>query len=267
MFDKKAGLPVLRLAGMFLLTLGFLGGQASNAFAHARTYVWNQEYQTLPKGQFELESHTQVKVPKMGEHSGKNDWVYEEELEYGVTDRLNISHYQQWLTANHEGVDAAGVAVKDVTRYAGFKFETKYRIGEKGRYWVDPLLYFEYEYEPQDRKDGAPHVSEGKIVLSKDFGRFNVVYNQVMESKLGHKGRTEHEYTFGVNYELLEGFRAGMEMKGQYWNPSSNRNEIALGPTLAYEAKYFWVAAGVLFGANHAADDFQARVSVGIPIG
>ena len=196
-----------------------------------------------------------------------NEWKYEEELEYGLTDHLNISHYEMWQTANHEGLDGNGIPNKDVSRYAGFKFETKYRIGEKGKYWVDPLLYFEYEYEPQERKEGAPHVLEGKIVISKDFGKLNATYNQIMESQLGHKGRTEHEYTVGLNYELLEGFRAGVEIKGQYWNPGSNRNEIALGPTVAYEGKYFWVALGVLIGANHEADDFQGRVSVGIPIG
>ncbi len=257
----------VRAVVVLALIFNILAGHAGFALAHARTYVWNQEYQTLPQGQFELESHTQVKVPDMGKHSGENTWKFEEEVEYGVTDRLTIAHYQQWERMNHEGVDDEGVPVKDFTRYTGFKFETKYRIGEKGKYWIDPLVYLEYEYEPQDRKDGAPHVLEGKIVLSKDFGKFNATYNQIMESKLGHKGRTEHEYTLGLNYEVLEGFRAGGEIKGQYWNPGSNRNEIAIGPTLAYEAKYFWVAMGVLIGANHAADDFQGRVSVGIPIG
>ena len=266
-FGKKAGKCILRLGLAFFVAFHVFAGHAGQAFAHARTYVWNQEYQTLPQGTFELESHTQIKVPDMGKHSGENSWKFEEELEYGITDRLNISHSEQWETGNREGLDDNAIPNKDVTQYAGFKFETKYRIGEKGKYWVDPLLYFEYEYEPQERFEGAPHVLEGKIVLSKDFGKVNATYNQIMESQLGDKGRTEHEFTFGLNYELLEGFQAGVETKGQYWNPGSNRNEVALGPTLAYEGKYFWVAAGILIGANHAADDFQARISVGIPLG
>ncbi len=250
-----------------MLTMGVLGTMQREAWAHARTYVWTQEYQTLPQGAFEVESHTQVKVPDMGRHSGENTWKYEEELEYGVTDRLNIAHYEAWNTGNHAGVDDDGVAKKDTTKYGGFKFETKYSLGEKGKYWVDPLIYLEYEYEPQERFEGAPHVLEGKVVLSKDFGKLNVAYNQIMESKLGHKGRTEHEYSLGANYELVEGVHAGLEVVGQYWNPSVNKNEIALGPTLAYESKYFWIAAGVLIGANQVADNFQGRVSVGIPIG
>ena len=244
-----------------------MGYAAEPAFAHARHYAFNQEYQTLPKGMFELENHTTVSVPRMGKHSGENFWGYEEELEYGVTDHLNISNYEAWGTENKEGVDDDGVPNKDVTKYAGFKFEVKYRIGEKGKYWVDPLIYMEYAYDPRERKDGAPHEFENKIVLSKDFGKWNATYNQIMDSHLGHKGRTEQEFTFGLNYELLPGFRGGYEMKGQYWNPGVNRNELAMGPALAYEGKYFWISAGVLFAATHITDDFQATVNVGIPIG
>ncbi len=256
-----------RLGAYFLAVVVLVSANMPSAFAHARTYVWNQEYKTLPQGQFELESHTTVKAPRMGKHSSANSWKYEEELEYGILDRWTVAHYQQWETQNQEGLDDSGVANKDVTKYSGFKFETKYRIGDKGKYWVDPLLYFEYAYDPRDRFSGAPHVLEGKVVLSKDIKKFNVTYNQIMESGLGHKGRTEHEFTFGANYELLEGFRPGFEMKGQLWNPGSNKNELGLGPTLAYEGKYFWVAGGVLLAANHHADDFQAKVSVGVPFG
>ena len=244
-----------------------LGGASQPAYAHARHYAFNQEYQTLPQGLFEVESHTTAAVPRVGKHSSENSWLYEEELEYGVTDHLNIAHYQQWGTENKEGLDDDGVPNKDVTRYAGFKFETKYRIAEKGKYWVDPLIYIEYAYDPRSRKEGAPHEFENKIVLSKDFGKWNATYNQIMDSKLGHKGRTEQEFTFGLNRELLSGFHAGFEMKGQYWNPGRNRNELAMGPVLACEGKYFWIAAGVLFGATRVTDDFQASVSVGIPIG
>ena len=266
-FKRTAGFGGFRFLIGILLALGFLGVQSKQAFAHARTYVWTQEYKTLPKGGAEIESHTISKVPDVGKHSGENSWTYEQELEYGVTDHLSVSHYEQWETGNREGFDDNGVPNKDVTKYAGFKFESKYRIGESGKYWVDPLVYFEYEYDPRERFEGAPHTLESKIILSKDFGRFNATYNQIMDSKLGHKGRTEHEYTLGFNYEVLEGFRTGVEVSGQYWNPSVNRNEIAVGPTLAYEGKYFWIAVGVLIGANHIADDFRANVSVGIPIG
>ncbi len=256
-------LKIQTAAYLLFQGLFFLLG-TKEASAHARTYVFNQEYRTLPQGTFEVESHTEFEVPDRHQ-TNDNEFTYEGEVEYGVTDRWNISNYQKWVTENHAGYDDDGLPAKDSTRYHGFKFESKYRIGEKGKYFVDPLLYVEWATDPtkQDNKNSI----ESKIVLSKDFDKLNVVYNQVMENDLGGGGRTTHEYTFGFNYEVLESFRLGMEAEGTYWTPSSNRNEIAMGPVGAYEGRYFWVAIGALFGVNHAANDVEARISVGVPIG
>lgn len=254
---ETAGFKPFRSVSVFLLCVSLLGGYAGRAFAHARSYVFNQEYQTLPKGTFEIESHTTLKVPRH-EHSNVNAWNFQEELEYGVTDHLNLANYQVWERQNKRNDD-------DITKYAGFFWEAKYRIGEKGKYGVDPLLYFEYKYDPRSRLSGAAHTLESKIILSKDFGKWNAVYNQVMESKLGEKGRTDHKFTAGLNYEVLEGSHVGIETKVDYWRAGSHRNRIAVGPTIAYEHKYFWIAWGIAFGVNHHADDYESRISFGVP--
>ena len=258
---------ICNLFKYILLQVSFLCGlfyfSSGSALAHERHYVFNQEYQTLPKGGMEIESHTEFKVPAW-RRSNTNDIVYQGELEYGVTDHWTISHYETWQTQNQGGTDEDGNRLKDRTTYHGFKFETKYRLFEKGKLWVDPLIYLEWETDP--RKDKNPNSIEGKIVLSRDFGKFNITYNQIIDSELGSGGRTEHEFTVGMNCEILEDLHAGMEIQGNYWKPSSNRNEFALGPALSYASKYFWVAAGILFGVNHAADDFDARVMAGIPL-
>ena len=248
----------LGMISLFLLSIFSLN---ENAFAHARNYVWTEEYKTLPKNTFESESRVAFKVPH-GQQSNENTIEYQEELEYGITDHWNIAHYEFWKTKNQAGVDDNGEPLKDSTTYEGFKFETKYRLGEKGKFWLDPLLYLELETDV--REEHRNNKLEGKIVLSKDFGKFNVAYNQIMESELDRGGRTEHEYRVGASYEIFSGMHAGGELVGNYWKPSSNRNEISIGPTLAYEAKYFWIASGIALGANHEADDFQARIILGI---
>ncbi len=246
------------------LTLAGLTAFTAPIFAHERHYVFNAEYRTIPQGEFEVEQSTTSKVPHWNT-SNENTFDYETEIEYGITDQWTIAHYENWQTENHAGYDDDGLPAKDVTKYSGFKFETKYRIGEKGKYWVDPLIYLEIAHDPREPR--APVVLEEKIVLSKDFGKLNFTYNQIMESVANRGGRTEHEFTFGSSYELPASFRLGAEFKGQYWNPEGHRNELAMGPTLAWSGKYFWVAAGALFGLNRAQDDTQARVIVGIPIG
>ena len=245
----------LKAAGLLLLSM-WVGG-VPDASAHERHYVWSAEYQTLPQGMFEVENYTTAKVPDF-KKTNANTWEYKTELEYGLTDRITIAHYEHWITQNK-------VRGKDATKYSGFDFEIKYSIGEVGKYWVDPLLYFEIKHDP--RKKDTPIVLEEKLVLSKNLGKLNITYNQIMESGTGHKGRTEHEFTLGFNYALTDSLRLGLETKGQYWNPENHRNELALGPTVSYSHKYFWVAVGTLFGVNRAADDWQTRLIVGIPIG
>ena len=230
---------------------------AQDVFAHARTYVWTEEYHTIPKGGAEVEGWTTFDVPD-GSVTNANEIEYQTELEYGVTDHWVVSHYERLITQNQPGND-------DATNYEGFKFETKYRFGEKGKYWLDPLLYA--EWATNFRNHDNPNALEWKLVLSKDLGKWNVTYNQIMENELGKGGRTTHEFSAGANYEVVESIRVGGEFTGEYWAPGSHRNKLSMGPTIAYEHKYFWVAIGALFGLNREADDHEVRVIVGIPIG
>lgn len=245
---KKLGLAItLVLLTVFTYT--------QDLYAHARSYVWTEEYHTLPKGGREVEVWTTLEVPD-GSQTNVNAWKYQGELEYGVTDHWTLAHYERLKTENQIGED-------DATNYEGFKFESKYRIGEKGTYWVDPLVYVEWATD--FREEEHPNEIETKIVLSKSFGKLNVTYNQIFEFELGENGRMTPEFRAAASYEILPDVQAGVEFSGEYWHPSSHRNELSVGPTIAYEHKYFWVAAGTLFSVNHAADDHEARVIVGVP--
>jgi len=245
-----------KLGTVMVIALMIFALPIKNALAHLRTYAFTEEYRTIPQGNFEFEGWTTFKVPD-GSKANENTIDYQSELEYGVTDRLTIANYERWQTKNVAGSD-------DSTVYTGFKFETKYRIGEKGQHWVDPLIYVEWATDPREHEHH--NEIETKLVLSKDINsKLNVVYNQIMENELARDGRTTHEFSSGISYEILPEVRVGMEFHGDLWHPSSHRNELFLGPTVAWENKYFWVVAGASFGLNHAADDHQVRLIVGIP--
>ncbi len=243
----------LGLTAAFILLAVFM--YTKDVFAHERTYVWTEGYNALPKGEHEIESFVTLQVPNGGQ-TNANTWEYKGELEYGVTDHWALAHGERLKTQNQVGND-------DSTNYEGFEFESRYRFGEKGKYWVDPLIFLEWATD--FREKDHPNSLEGKIVLSKDLGKLNITYNQVLGSELGEKGRTTPEFSVAANYEVLPNVHVGGEFVGQYWAPSSHRNELSLGPTLAYENKHFWVAAGTLFAVNHAANDHEARVIVGVP--
>lgn len=228
---------------------------ASNLYAHTRSYVFSEEYRTIPQGMFEIESWVKLKVPNK-QKTNIHTWEWQEEFEYGVTDHFTFANYQVWETKNKRGPD-------DSTVYKGFKFEGKYRIGEKGKYWIDPLIYFEWVRNVREANENK---FESKLVLSKDFGDLNVTFNEVMENTLGSGGRTSHLFTIGTSYQLPYEFKIGVEGKADWWRPGSHRNRIQLGPVVAWEGKYFWIASGVLFGLNRAADDFEFRFILGLPI-
>ncbi len=237
---RKYLLAVLGLA----LTLGI----SSPGYADRRSYVWTYEYMTMPKGMAEIEYYLTAQVPDTAK-SKVNTWKHQAELEYGITDHWDASMYQMWKQKN--------TASSSTSEYDGFKIRTRYRFGEKGKYFIDPEFYFEYI---RDDDFSKPNVGEMKLILAKDIGNFNMSYNQILERNLEKEGKTGHEYAAGVSYEFLPAFKLGIESKGSY-----NGREYAMGPTLSCANSKFWISLGAAFGLNERTDDIQTRMIVGIP--
>lgn len=233
---------LLIIFGLFL-TLGI----TSNSYADRRSYVWTYEYMTMPKGMWELETYVTTEVPNLHK-SNINSIKPQLELEYGITDRWDVAMYQMWKFNNKK--------YENDSEYEGFKLRTRYRIGEKGKFFVDPLLYFEYI---RDDYFSKASVGEAKLVLAKDIGDFNLSYNQVIKRNLERRGKTDHEYAVGINYALTPRFKVGFESKGNY-----SKEKYAFGPTVSYGFKKVFVAIGAAFGLNRNTDDLQTRMIVGV---
>ncbi|MHC4478055.1 MAG: hypothetical protein ACYTEL_20650 [Planctomycetota bacterium] len=217
--------------------------------ADRRGYVWTYEYMTMPKGQSELEYYLTTKGPDLHKFDEKSTWEHQLEYEYGLTDHWDVSIYERWKQTNTD--------TDDKFEYTGTKLRTRYRLGEKDMYPLDTLLYLEYK-----RPDGsdAPDVLEGKLVLAKDFGKFNIAYNQVIEAGINNKGRTENKYAAGLNYEFSPSWKVGLESTGNFTD-----DEFYLGPSVSWASRKYWVGIGLLRGLNDRSDDLQARLIVGIP--
>lgn len=230
------------LAGVVLLS-----GMASTGYADRRSYVWTYEYATAPEGIAEVEYYLTAKVPDTGVKE-TSDWQHQVELEYGLTDSWDISMYQMWK-------QSYGTNSASAFKYEGFKIRSRYKLFKGGEFIVDPLVYVEYIRNADLAK---PDVLEGKLVLAKDIGKFNVAYNQIVERALDGDAETEYGYAAGANYDLLPGFSAGLEAKGSY-----SEDEHAVGPVVSIETGKFWVSLGAAFGLNAATDDLQARMLAG----
>lgn len=220
---------------------------AETGLADRRSYVWTYEYATMPEGIAEIEYYLTAKVPDTGVKEAST-WQHQVELEYGLTDNWDISMYQMWK-------QSYGTNSASAFKYEGFKLRSRYKLFKSGEFIVDPLLYVEYIRNADLAK---PDVLEGKLVLAKDIGKFNVAYNQIVERALDGDAETEYGYAAGANYDILPGFSAGLEATGNY-----SEHEHATGPVVSIEVEKFWVSLGAAFGLNAATDDLQARMLAG----
>ena len=137
----------------------------------------------------------------------------------------------------------------------GTKFRIRYRIAERGQLPVDVLLYAEHQ-EMIDAKD----LFEGKLVLAKDIGKFNVAYNQVYKETYVGGDSAGHSYNAGVNYELVPWLRLGVESKGDF-----RKDTYAVGPTIAWIGGRIWANLGAVSGLNSRTNDLDVRFLLGVP--
>ncbi|MEK7849332.1 MAG: hypothetical protein AAB213_00715 [Candidatus Omnitrophota bacterium] len=236
-----------RIVVLFILVALYLANFAPRAFADRRSYVWTYEYMTMLKGRFELEYYLTNKVPDT-DRSGINTFEHWLELEYGITERWDVAVYQQFKHANK--------AKESDFSYDGFKIRTRYRLGEKGQYLLDPLIYLEYIRSSDLSK---PNMIEAKLILAKDIGKFNFAYNQILKQEAERDGLTDHEYAIALGYRLMPKFGIGLESKGNY-----TKDKYALGPTVSYRGKGWFSALGAAFGLNDRTNDIETRMIIGI---
>lgn len=237
----------MRVKILFISAVVIISNFAVNLYADQRSYVWTYEYMTMPKVRWEVEHYFTSEVPdtRKSNINTLKQWL---ELEYGITDRWDVAVYQMWKFKNKR--------FENDSEYDGFKMRTRYRFGEKGKFWLDPLVYLEYI---RDDDFSKPNVMEAKLVLAKDINNFNISYNQIIKRNLEREGKSDHEYATGINYALWPAFKLGIESKGNY-----SQEKTALGPTMSLSLGKYWISLGAVFGLNERTDDLQTRMIIGI---
>jgi len=225
-----------------LLALALL---PQDATADKRKYIWTYEYQTMPRGEAELEHYLTFSTPDIGLFTGNTSVNQQVELEFGMTDRLDFGVYQ--VFSQDPGGDL---------KYKGFKLRTRYRFGEKGLYPIDPLIYFEYKNKP----DFSESEFEFKLILAKDIGRINIAFNPTFEIKDEEELEFEAKYAIGISYEINDLLSLGVEAKG-------GGSGHYLGPVLSHGSERFWVSVGTAFSLGEVdpgKPEFELRSIIGV---
>jgi len=229
------------LSGFAVMLLVMIG--VPEVHAAQRAYVWTEEYGTLAKGNAEFEYWNTATTPDIQTRNA-SDWQQKVEIEYGITDHLNVSLYEVFEQS----------ADSNTLTYVGYNIELKYRVAEANVLPVDVLLYLEHE---TSTIEGG--VNEVKIIFAKDIGKWNIAYNQIYE-RVVNTGSDDNGYAAGINYELAPWLRVGVESTGSYTNGT-----YAAGPTLAWMGNRIWATIGAVYGLNRKTDDRDVRFLLGVP--
>ncbi len=242
----------VRLWGYGVVCLMVMWAAPPIAQAHLRDYLVNLDYYTAKRGEFEVEFFNDVHLSEF-DNDDTYDTKHQMELEYGVTDHLQLAYYEVYTWDR----------TKDWERDQ-FKIEAKVRLAEAGQWPVDVTLYTEYK-NPDGPRERRSDAIENKLILSKDLGPWNLVGNVVCEKNINTHSDWKFEYTAGVSYGLTPRTRIGLELKETLGNADEfgvhrTDHQILLVPGIYTSVTpHIRILAGPAFGLTRASDDLQLR--------
>lgn len=246
----KAALTVLAL-----LPLG-------SACAGESPFGWIYTADLHPQGRSEFEHKSWL---QQGQSRGDYSyWQNAEEIEYGVTDRLQLSGYVNWssVDAYRNGVDGlTGGPGTDLSpqedplaRHRKTHFDT---VSVEAIYQVlnplvDPVglaVYVEPEWGPHER------ALEWRLILQKNLldDRFVLAANLAGETEHEkHYGEVERasslDFSAGFSWRFTDDWSVGLEALNHqqfdgYRYDSRENSAWFLGPNVHYTTQRWWVTA------------------------
>lgn len=227
---------------------------ANPAEAIDRRFTFSYETTTQPKGILEYEQWF------TWEHfDGGDKYKFRHELEYGLTDRLQLGVYLfDW---EHEREDGG-----HHTAWEGSGLELIYQLSDPNKSAIGSALYGEVLVS--DQEIGL----EAKLFLQKNFGPFALVYNAMIEAEwedhykeaIGVLGQSAG-LSYQINPSFLIGVEATHEVEFEDWS-DAGPHAVFVGPNLSIRAHGgFWVTVAGLFQATNSDDapESQLRVLAG----
>jgi len=243
----------------------------------------------LPKGKFEVEQWSTTRFTK----AHGSFWLQEgrSEVEYGLTDRLQVSLYANYAFthANHNAVDGTTTppetfagplfnpnAAFDGKKYVGTSLEAIYRLTSPYEHPLGVALYFEPTIGQGLRE------YESKLILQKNFrdDRLVLGFNATVaqerrwlegDSTAGSGSadsvshwdhETDINLSGGATYRFARSWSAGLEFMNErefssfaFWNSDDATNSAYdVGPVVHYGGRHFFVTVTALKQLPWASD-------------
>ncbi|MBW1878688.1 MAG: hypothetical protein JRI25_08120 [Deltaproteobacteria bacterium] len=238
-----------------LLVATLLGPLALPAEARAdrRIFAQTYGYATLPQGAKELEHYADAGTfhltdpgdPDAGEKLVV-DWKHQLELEYGITNRLDLGIYQVFRQKPFEAF-----------RYEGFKVRSRYRFAEEGALPVDVAIYLEVAWYVDEV------AIEQRLILARRIGPVEVATNLKVEQEIeGGAVEVVLAPMGGVGWHVTDAIALGVEYHGRTAFEGGTGSPFThhLGPAASVRARgWYWTVSAL---PRLAGDDSRPEVMV-----
>lgn len=239
---------------------------AARAEANPRPLPFTYTSETLREGEAEVEQFVDgTPVRARNATTGNPAWFVamqlQTELEYGITNRLELGLYVTWVPA----AGSSFVDTPTLTEGNGVKQRLRYQFAEPGEWPVDVGVYGELVENEREFE------IEAKILLQRRIGRLRVAANLWGEREFYWDGRAEWVLnpTLGVTYAATANLHLGVEgwMRAELPHPSPKPFAVGphafVGPTVLLDFGRVWWSTGVYLRAT----DTGRSPEVGDPYG
>jgi hypothetical protein len=224
---------------------------ATSAFGGVRHFTFLHEAPTAPPGSVELENTVTWR-----HGSGFDDVFLREELELGVTDRLQLGIYPlDWSHRSAGGLEYNGGAVEAI-----------YNLSNPV---IDPVGISVYQEVSIARRHFE---SESKLIVQKNFGRWIFDYNATLEAAWEDRHLEEKsgelQQALGTSYEISPRLSVGLEFLHEFVFPNwgNGVSNVFVGPNVSYRRNQWFVTAAALAQATDTSEepDLQLRTIFGV---
>lgn len=225
-------------------------------------------YATTGRGVAELETSNAVVVdghqePGEGTANGTfashHTWYNAYELDYGLTDRIEIAGYATFAQPNGRPL-----------QWAGSKFHVRGRLFDEDELPLNLGWYVEIEAHKTPQFDDAHTELELQPIIEKDIGRVMFLLNPKFEKVLSGEGRHqgfEFGYAAAVKYRWKRQLSPGVEFYGGAGlinQPDPRREQQHyVFPTLSGELGHgFEYNIGIGYGLTPGSDRLIFKIGV-----
>lgn len=242
---------------------------ASVARANPRPLPFTYQSESLAAGTGEVEQFidfvpTRVQNGTTGAPVTYNATEFQTEIEYGLTDKLEIALYLMFVPGPNSDVYRS---VPLLPMGNGSSQRVRYRFADPGAWPIDVAVYG--EVTENDREIEL----EGKIILQRRIQNLRLITNLWGEREMYFSGEREWVLnpTLGATYEFSPKFHLGLEawMRAEYSDGEEGPrafNEgphVFVGPAFMFNFGRVWWATGAYARVTDPSHDVQVGDAYG----